>query len=65
MAHEKLFYVGVKAMITNAAGQMLVMKTGEGPNEVHWDIPGGRMEEQEAPLDTLRREVREETGITG
>src|SRR3989338_3513288 len=29
----------------------------------HWDFPKGHIEEKEAELDTIRREVREETGI--
>nr|WP_158886449.1 NUDIX hydrolase [Amycolatopsis anabasis] len=30
----------------------------------HWDIPGGVVNENEAPWDTAVREVREEIGIT-
>ena len=29
----------------------------------HWDFPKGHIEEKEAELDTLKREVKEETGI--
>ena len=36
---------------------------GQGP-KVYWDIPGGRIEKSSTVLDTLKREIEEETGIT-
>lgn len=30
----------------------------------HWDLPKGNIEKGEEPLQTMRREVKEETGIT-
>jgi 8-oxo-dGTP pyrophosphatase MutT (NUDIX family) len=32
--------------------------------EGHWDFPKGKMEKGESEEETIRREVREETGIT-
>ena len=34
------------------------------PEQGLWDIPGGYLEEHEHPLDGLRRELLEETGLT-
>ena len=31
----------------------------------HWDLPKGNIEKGEEPLETMIREVREETGIVG
>ena len=33
-------------------------------NERGWDIPGGHLEEDEEPIEGLRREAEEETGVT-
>ena len=66
MAKEKLFQVGVKALITNSEGKILVLDSGKWHlkhQKRHWDIPGGRIQEGHSALDTLRREVEEETGI--
>ncbi|MBM4421125.1 MAG: NUDIX hydrolase, partial [Chloroflexi bacterium] len=34
-----------------------------GPYRGHWLLPGGRLEPGERPLDGVRREVAEETGV--
>jgi 8-oxo-dGTP diphosphatase len=67
MAKEKLFQVGVKALIENKSGMVLLFKApGWAKNNTppHWDIPGGRIQEGQNALTTLKREVAEETGIT-
>lgn len=66
MVKEKLFQIGVKALITNSKSEVLVLDSGEWhlKNQTqHWDIPGGRIQEGHSVLDTLQREVKEETGI--
>jgi ADP-ribose pyrophosphatase YjhB (NUDIX family) len=66
MAQEKLFQVGVKALITNDKDEILVLDSGEWHlkhQTQHWDIPGGRIQEGHTVSDTLQREVEEETGI--
>jgi 8-oxo-dGTP diphosphatase len=63
----KLFNVGIKALIENAEGKVLVLKSSlKGhrlPTDVYWDIPGGRIEEGEKVIDVLGREIEEEIGI--
>jgi 8-oxo-dGTP diphosphatase len=44
-------------------GRVLIGRRKIGPRKVHWDLPGGFLEEGEEPLDGLRREFLEETGI--
>ena len=42
---------------------MLLARRAFDPYKGYWDIPGGFLEEGEHPLDGLRRELREETGL--
>jgi ADP-ribose pyrophosphatase YjhB (NUDIX family) len=44
-------------------GRVLLARRANEPRRGHWDIPGGLLEETEAPVDGLRREFREETGM--
>lgn len=68
MAQAKLFYVGIKALIRNSEGKILVLKSslrGHVENtKVYWDIPGGRIDEGDGVEETLLREIEEETGVT-
>lgn len=42
---------------------MLLSRRGVAPFEGMWDFPGGFLDEEEHPLDCLRRELREEAGV--
>ena len=68
MAKEKLFHVGVKALIVDAHDRVLLLQvnteTFKKDKTPHWDIPGGRIQAGQSALETLRREVAEETGVT-
>lgn len=54
-----------------SAGAVLVRETDSGPRFLllrayrHWDFPKGMVEAGEDPLTAARREIGEETGITG
>jgi 8-oxo-dGTP diphosphatase len=66
--NEDTFHLGIKALIRNKSGKILLMKVNKtvlkGYNgETYWDIPGGRIQKDGTVEDTLRREIEEETGI--
>lgn len=63
MGH-KLFQVGVKALVTDSEGKILLLKAAKGHHDAHWDLPGGRIEDTQTPEEALRRELEEEIGVT-
>ena len=67
--NEDCFHLGVKALIRNGKGELLLLKVNpqeltEHKGDAYWDIPGGRLHKGDTVEATLRREVEEETGIT-
>lgn len=46
--------------LDNSGIEYLLLRYGKG----HWDFPKGHIEDKEGELDTVKREVREETGLT-
>ena len=69
MAKEKLFQVGVKALIENESGKILVFRADVtynhiGDVEPYWDIAGGRIKEGQTLEEALKREIKEEADIT-
>lgn len=61
---EQLYYFGNKAIIQNDKGEVLALKVTT-PEHEYWDFPGGRINQGEDAETALRREVTEETGLTG
>ncbi|TQQ83678.1 NUDIX domain-containing protein [Halonotius terrestris] len=52
--------VSQKAIIESPDGSLLVMQM----DETTWELPGGRMGAYEEPVVGLKREIREETGLS-
>ncbi len=53
----------VSALVRDAEGRILLGRRALEPGAGLWDLLGGFMDVGEEPLDTLRRELREETGL--
>ena len=53
-------YVSAGMLTTDAADRMLIVKPNYRP---HWGIPGGIVEDGEAPHDGATREIAEELGL--
>jgi NAD+ diphosphatase len=51
------------ALVVDGKGRVLLARRRAEPFRGRWDIPGGFLEEGEHPLDGLRRELHEETGL--
>ena len=51
------------ALCVDHKGRVLLARRGAEPFAGRWDIPGGFLEEDEHPLDCIRRELREEGGV--
>ena len=59
---QKTFTVSVAAIITNDAGEVLLLDHVLRPRS-GWGIPGGFIDAGEQPDSALKREIREETGL--
>jgi 8-oxo-dGTP diphosphatase len=53
----------VSAVVLDDQGRALLARRKYEPRAGKWDLPGGFLDEDEEPLDGLRRELREEAGV--
>lgn len=64
---EDCYHLGVKALIRNALGEILLLKVNpqlkRSDIETYWNIPGGRVQRGDTVEQTLIREVKEEMGV--
>ena len=45
-------------------GELLILKRNQEPHRGSWDLPGGYMQAFEEPEQAMRRELKEELGVT-
>jgi len=61
----RLMAITLKAVIVKDNNEVLLLKrsTGEKFNKNKWDLPGGHLEKGETVKESLKREIKEETGL--
>jgi len=59
------FAVTQKAVIQNEEGKILtIFRTETAPSRPNtWDLPGGEVDFGESAIDSIKREIKEETGL--
>lgn len=61
---EQIFHIGVKAFVMNDRKEILVLLANPMCYATaHWDLPGGRIKEDNSIEETLRKEIKEELNV--
>lgn len=56
--------IGQKAFILNSKGEMLILKRANAKVfNNYWDVPGGKVEENDTLFEAISREILEETAL--
>ncbi|KXZ39360.1 8-oxo-dGTP diphosphatase [Alkalithermobacter thermoalcaliphilus JW-YL-7 = DSM 7308] len=58
-----MFVILIKTLIFKENEVLLIKRSNSNFASYKWDLPGGKLEFKEDPIDCLKREVLEETGI--
>lgn len=57
MAERRSYYIGIKGLIQNDLGHVLILKdVGSGK----WEVPGGRLDQGQSIEEAFRREIEDE-----
>lgn len=60
MSGRQAFYVGVKAIIQGDGGVLILKDNAHGK----WELPGGRIDQNQTIEEALMRELKEEAGAS-
>lgn len=65
MSELKTFYVGIKGVVVDSESNkaLLLLKEADPDGKSYWDLPGGRIDDNETIQDTLKRELKEEVNL--
>lgn len=60
-----LFVIALKAIALNSSNQVLLIQRSidDHTRPLGWDLPGGGIDENEQPVEGIKREIKEETGL--
>jgi 8-oxo-dGTP diphosphatase len=62
---EDSFHLGIKILLQNHKGEILLLEKQHRTKGAFWELPGGRIQKGESVMQALQREVEEETGFKG